>query len=75
MGLDLEMIHSILFQLEISGWSAENVTYGMGGGLLQKCNRDTLKFAYKCSAIEVDGEWRDVYKDPVDDQGKISKKG
>jgi nicotinamide phosphoribosyltransferase len=29
----------------------------------------------KCSAIKVNGEWRDVFKDPVTDSGKRSKKG
>ena len=38
-------------------------------------NRDTQKFALKCSAARVDGEWRDVYKDPVTDKGKTSKRG
>jgi len=42
---------------------------------LQKVNRDTLRFAMKASAAEIDGEWRDVYKDPVTDQGKRSKAG
>jgi len=45
------------------------------GSLLQKLNRDTQKCAYKCSAIEVNGELRQVYKDPVTDKGKKSKKG
>jgi nicotinamide phosphoribosyltransferase len=43
--------------------------------LLQQVNRDTLKFAMKASAVEVDGVWRDVYKDPVTDKGKSSKRG
>jgi nicotinamide phosphoribosyltransferase len=47
----------------------------MGGGLLQKCDRDTLKYAMKCSALTIDGQWVDVYKDPVTDHGKRSKKG
>lgn len=38
-------------------------------------NRDTYKFAMKCSAAEVDGEWIDVYKEPVTDTGKRSKRG
>lgn len=38
-------------------------------------NRDTYKFAMKCSAAEVDGEWIDVYKQPVTDNGKKSKRG
>jgi nicotinamide phosphoribosyltransferase len=29
----------------------------------------------KCSAIMVNGEWRDVFKDPVTDPGKRSKRG
>lgn len=29
----------------------------------------------RCSAVVVDGKQRDVYKDPVTDKGKISKKG
>jgi nicotinamide phosphoribosyltransferase len=47
----------------------------MGGMLLQGVNRDTNKFAMKCSAACVDGQWRDVYKDPITDKGKVSKKG
>jgi len=29
----------------------------------------------KASAIRVDGEWGDVYKDPITDSGKRSKRG
>jgi nicotinamide phosphoribosyltransferase len=47
----------------------------MGGALLQKCDRDTMAFAYKASAARVNGQWRDVYKDPVTDAGKRSKRG
>ena len=47
----------------------------MGGALLQKVDRDTLKFAFKCSAIMIDGKWRDVFKSPVTDMGKRSKGG
>ena len=57
------------------GLSAENVAFGMGGELLQNVNRDTLKFAMKASAIEIGGHWSDVYKDPVTDAGKRSKRG
>ena len=47
----------------------------MGGGLLQKLNRDTQKFAFKCSSAIVNGEERAVFKDPVTDAGKRSKSG
>ena len=43
--------------------------------MLQKIDRDTLKFAYKCSAIVTNGELREVYKQPITDSGKNSKRG
>ena len=55
-------------------WSAENIVFGMGGGLLQKINRDNQRFAFKCSAQKRDGKWYDIYKDPID-KSKMSKKG
>ena len=56
-------------------FSADNIAFGVGGGLLQKLNRDTQRFAFKCSAVRVNGSWRDVYKSPVTDPGKHSKAG
>lgn len=87
-GINRVSISSILRVLvDVGGWSADNFAFGMGGALLQICNRDTQKFAMKCSAVgvRVDNttgsrhinhiEWRDVFKDPITDQGKASKKG
>jgi len=74
-GIDYEMLDKILAAMKIAKWSADNVAFGSGGGLLQKVNRDTQKFAFKCSWIEVDGVGRDVMKDPVTDPGKRSKAG
>jgi nicotinamide phosphoribosyltransferase len=53
----------------------DNWSFGMGGALLQQINRDTLRFALKCSAIDIGGEWHDVYKQPVTDPGKDSRAG
>lgn len=75
-GINYQTIPVILDNLSKAGWAADNLAFGMGGGLLQAgIDRDTQKFAMKCSAICVNGEWRDVFKDPVTDQGKRSKKG
>ncbi|MGR8934536.1 MAG: nicotinate phosphoribosyltransferase [Gammaproteobacteria bacterium] len=74
-GVSLASIRAILENLKLHGYSAENVAFGMGAELLQKLNRDTLKFAMKASAVQVDGVWRDVYKEPVTDPGKQSKRG
>ncbi len=75
-GVNMFTIQNMLYQLsKFHGWSADNLAFGMGGALLQQLNRDTQKFAFKCSAAEIDGEWQPVYKDPVTDMGKYSKHG
>jgi len=74
-GVGLEDIDHILGVIHYAGWSAENVGFGMGGGLLQKLDRDTMKFAFKCSSVTVDGVDRDVFKSPIDAPFKQSKKG
>lgn len=63
-GIEPAQVTEILDNLMALGYSATNMAFGMGGGLLQKNNRDTHKFALKCSAVRVNGEWQDVYKDP-----------
>jgi nicotinamide phosphoribosyltransferase len=74
-GMDLEQIEVVLAALAAARFSTDNIAFGMGGGLLQKLDRDTLKWAMKASAIKINGFWHDVYKDPVTDPGKVSKKG
>lgn len=74
-GINLESMAEILRLLDNCKWSTDNLAFGSGGGLLQQMDRDTCKYAFKCSAVKVNGEWRDVYKDPVTDPGKVSKRG
>ena len=74
-GVNPTSIGEILERVKRAGYSADNFAFGMGGALLQHMNRDTQKFAMKCSAARIDGKWIDVYKDPVTDPGKASKKG
>ena len=74
-GVNELSIRSILGGFMAMGWSADNIAFGMGGALLQQIDRDTQRFAMKCSSIEINGEWIDVQKDPVTDSGKKSKAG
>lgn len=74
-GINELSIRSILLNLQMAGYSADNVAFGMGGALLQILNRDTQKFAMKASAIKINGMWKEIYKDPKTDSGKRSKKG
>lgn len=74
-GINPTSIRAILERVTSAGYATDNVAFGMGGALLQQLNRDTQKFALKCSAARVDGKWIDVYKDPITDKGKQSKRG
>lgn len=74
-GITIQSIRSIIFTITMSGYSVDNVAFGQGGALLQIVNRDDQKFAMKCSAALVNGKWVDVFKDPITDAGKQSKKG
>lgn len=75
-GVNLTSIELILNKMEELKLSASNIAFGMGGGLLQKVNRDTYSFAMKLSAIKQDGEnWIPTYKNPKNDNSKASKKG
>lgn len=74
-GVNIDSISAILQSLMDNGFAADNVAFGMGGALLQAPQRDDQKFAMKCSAALIDMEWKEVYKDPVTDPGKTSKKG
>lgn len=74
-GVSFEVIDRVLCVLGENGFSADNISFGQGGGLLQQVNRDDFKFAMKCSSININGEWKDVFKDPITDPGKASMRG
>jgi nicotinamide phosphoribosyltransferase len=78
-GIDLDSLDQILKTVTDLGFSAENWVFGSGGGLLQKFDRDTLKFAIKASygEKEVDGKivGFNIQKDPITSSGKKSKAG
>jgi nicotinamide phosphoribosyltransferase len=75
-GINEHTLPIILKNLKAKGFSADNIAFGMGGGLLQAWNRDTLKYAMKASAIRInEGAWVGFSKDPVTDHGKRSKEG
>lgn len=74
-GVNIDSIKEILAEMKRFNFSADNIAFGMGGALLQRLDRDTQSFAFKCSSIRVNGEDRDVYKQPVTSFGKKSKAG
>lgn len=71
-GIDADTLDMVLNALQGSNWSATNVVFGSGGGLLQKVNRDTQRCAIKACAATVDGKERFINKETP---GKRSKRG
>jgi nicotinamide phosphoribosyltransferase len=65
-GINLDSIRMIYGSLRVNGISAENLVLGMGGALLQKSDRDTQKFAFKCSYAEIEGKGTNIQKHPIE---------
>ncbi|MFD2234205.1 nicotinate phosphoribosyltransferase [Phaeospirillum tilakii] len=74
-GINPATIRAILARMQADRFAIDNIAFGMGGALLQKVDRDTFSWAMKASAIQCHGVWRDVFKQPVTDRGKGSKRG
>lgn len=74
-GIDYNMIVELTNALKNEGWATDNLVFGSGGGLLQKHNRDTERFAIKCCSSTYNGEIIDVRKNPSTDSSKTSKAG
>ncbi|MFB2553095.1 nicotinate phosphoribosyltransferase [Ensifer soli] len=75
-GISINDIGKVLARLEAFGFSAENISFGMGSAILQKMNRDSFSFAMKVNARQdTDGTWHDVFKRPGTMNLKASKAG
>lgn len=71
-GITVNSMSQILENMKDAGIAANNIVFGMGAGTLQKVDRDTFNFAMKCTAMQEDGKWVDIYKAA---SGKKSHKG
>ncbi|XP_063598432.1 nicotinamide phosphoribosyltransferase-like [Penaeus indicus] len=74
-GVNFKSVDTILGTMKEQGWSADNVSFGSGASLLQRLDRDTQKCAYKCSLAVINGQDVEVFKEPITDTGKTSKRG
>ena len=75
-GMTVDSIGQLVARMIEEGFAIDNIAFGMGGGMLQHVNRDTLRFAMKANAmLGADGVWHDVFKMPSTDPGKASKAG
>ena len=74
--ITLERADEICRRLEAKGFASSNIVFGVGSYTYQYNTRDTYGFAMKATAGKVNGELREIYKDPITDDGtKKSLKG
>lgn len=74
--ITLERAEHICARLKAKGFASTNVVLGIGSFTYQYNTRDTFGFAMKATYGEVAGKGREIYKDPITDNGtKKSAKG
>lgn len=82
-GMDYHTISELYESIMTNEWSADNLAVGSGGGLMQKWNRDTQRFAIKASfgvrLINKIKKHFDIFKNPITANSgaetKLSKRG
>lgn len=74
-GMNQERIDNMLKTMVERGWSPLNIVLGVGAYTYQFTTRDELGFAFKATAVEQDGEWVNISKNPKTDPGKASLTG
>jgi len=71
-----ERAENICQRLHQKGFASTNVVLGIGSFTYQFNTRDTFGFAMKATSVVVNGERREIFKDPITDDGvKKSAKG
>jgi nicotinamide phosphoribosyltransferase len=74
--ITIDRADEICRRLEAKGFASTNVVLGIGSFTYQYNTRDTFGFAMKATYVEVDGVGREIFKDPITDDGiKKSAKG
>jgi nicotinamide phosphoribosyltransferase len=74
--ITLERAEQILERLKQKGFASCNIVFGIGSYTYQYNTRDTFGFAMKATYGVVNGEGREIFKDPITDNGtKKSAKG
>jgi nicotinamide phosphoribosyltransferase len=67
--ITIERANEICRRLEAKGFASTNVVLGIGSFTYQYNTRDTFGFAMKATYVVVDGEGREIFKNPITDDG------
>lgn len=73
--ITLAIQEDILARLEKKGFASSNIVFGIGSYSFQYTTRDTHSIAMKATSVTINGERKDIFKDPKTGQGKKSAKG
>lgn len=74
--ITLERANDILGRLKKKGFASSNIVLGIGSYTYQYNTRDTFGFAMKATYVEINGVGKEIFKDPITDDGtKKSAKG
>lgn len=74
--INLERFEEINTRLEAKGFASTNWVAGIGSFTYQFNTRDTFGIAVKATYVEINGEGKEIFKDPITDDGtKKSAKG
>jgi nicotinamide phosphoribosyltransferase len=67
--ITIDRAEEICKRLEAKGFASTNIVLGIGSFTYQYNTRDTFGFAMKATYVEVNGEGREIFKDPITDDG------
>jgi nicotinamide phosphoribosyltransferase len=67
--ITIDRAEEICTRLEAKGFASTNIVLGVGSFTYQFNTRDTFGFAMKATYVEVNGEAREIFKDPITDDG------
>ena len=72
-GVTPHIVDTVLEALAEKGFAANNIVFGVGSYTYGYVTRDTLGFAIKSTHAVINGEERQIFKDPATDKDKIKK--
>jgi nicotinamide phosphoribosyltransferase len=67
--ITIERAEEICKRLEAKGFASTNIVLGVGSFTYQYNTRDTFGFAMKATYVELNGVGREIFKDPITDDG------
>lgn len=67
--ITIDRAEEICTRLEAKGFASTNIVLGVGSFTYQFNTRDTFGFAMKATYVEINFEGREIFKDPITDDG------